>query len=205
MIRFLFKHPFSVAAIVSAAFIVFQATNCSSPLTTEDVIGDGGGNDTVVVLITDTILMVDTIFTPGDTVFIPMDTIFVPGETVYVALDTVFLPGDTVFLPLDTVIVYDTLLQYCSRLEASVQEIVWPLRNGQGAYALDFQAALERDRPEQALILSIDERQFEWSFESGLEFRFEGNLSGNAIVRISNIPPPARGHAIDICMTIRIL
>ena len=115
------------------------------------------------------------------------------------------MPGDTIYVPLDTVIVRDTVLQYCGRLEAPVQEIQWPLMNEPGRYILEFQAVLENDMPEQALNLDIGEQLFVWSPADTLGYRFEGDLIANAIVRITNIPPPARGHAIDICMLVRRL
>ncbi len=222
MIRRIWNNSFAVATVIALAFVIFQAIDCSSPLTTEDVTGIRQ-TDTVVVVLADTIFMFDTVYTPadtifvpgetlyvpldtiflpGDTVYLPGDTLFLPGDTIYVPLDTVYLPGDTVYMPPDTVFLPDTIMQFCARLEAPVQEIVWPLMNEAGTYALDFEAVLESDRPAQSLTVDIDGRLFEWSLAESLELRFEGAQGDDAIVRISHIPPPASGHAVDICMRV---
>ena len=211
MIRYLWRYPFLIAALLSVAFAVIQILGCSSPLTTEDINGpQPGGTDTVVIIIADTFFVMDTLYIPGDTIiipgdtiFVPVDTIYLPGDTLLVPVDTVYLPGDTIYMPPDTVIEHDTLLQYCGRLESPVQEIQWLLMNDSGQYVLEFQAALENDRPEQALIVDIDGLEFEWYLADTLHFRFEGPLGQEAIVRICLTPPPARGHGIDICMVVR--
>jgi Tfp pilus assembly protein PilZ len=158
--------------------------------------------DTVFVPGDTVFLPPDTIYVPLDTVYVPGDTIFLPGDTIYVPLDTIYLPGDTVYLPSDTVIVHDTLLQYCNRLEASAQEIVWPLMNEAGRYLLEFAAVQESSQPPQILNITIDGHLLEWALADSLEFRFEGDIGANAVVRIAVAPPPARGHAIDICMRV---
>jgi hypothetical protein len=200
-----------VAVIACAAFLIIQAMYCSSPLTTEDVTGEHDV-DTLVILLGDTIFVLDTIYTPADTIimpgetlYVPLDTIILPGDTIFFPLDTVYMPGDTIYMPPDTVEVHDTVLQYCGHLESTVQQIVWPIMNEPGRYVLEFAAVLESDRPEQALDINIGGQVYQWSLIETLEFMFDGTLGADVIVRIISQVPPARGHSIDICMRIRRL
>jgi len=195
----------TVVLIIQVADTVLLIDTLYTPADTIFVPGDTLflPADTVYIPGDTVFVPLDTIYAPGDTIFVPGDTIYVPGDTLYIPGDTIYVPGDTIYVPLDTVIVRDTVLQYCGRLEAPIQEIQWPLMNEPARYVLEFQAVLERDTPDQALNLDIGGRLFIWSLADTLAYRFEGDLSANTIVRITNIPPPARGHAIDICMLVR--
>jgi hypothetical protein len=79
------------------------------------------------------------------------------------------------------------------------------LRNQAGRYRLEFQASTERNKPEQSLTVTIDDHEFVWPVGQNPEFITELLLGEHTTVRITANEPPAGGHAIDICLTIRPL
>lgn len=112
----------------------------------------------------------------------------------------------------DTLYIVDTLIvvvtdtvgsgTVCSRIASNQQEIVWMFRNDAESFILELSASTESDNPNQKLSVDIDGRQFQWSPASEPELTIDQFLNENAIIRIIAKAPPARGHAIDICLTI---
>jgi hypothetical protein len=78
-------------------------------------------------------------------------------------------------------------------------------RNPPGRYRLEFQASTERNKPEQSLTVTIDGHEFEWTVGQNPEFITELLVGEQTTVRITANEPPACGHEINICLTIRPL
>ena len=112
-------------------------------------------------------------------------------------VDTIYLT-DTLFF-VDTVYITDSS-DFCARLSASRQSIVWILNNDPGNFNLKFLASIESGQPPQKLIITIGEQEFLWSPVEGLEFTFDLDLNENALITIISDNPHAYGHAIDICL-----
>ena len=77
------------------------------------------------------------------------------------------------------------------------------LQNQEGYLSLEFAAAIERVLNSQALMIDIDDQQFQWCLSEDLRFMIERDLEQNASIRIRSIPPHAYGQAIDICLRVR--
>ena len=120
-------------------------------------------------------------------------------------------PSGPVIL-IDTLYSIDTLIvvvtdttgsrTVCSRIVSNQQDIVWMFRNEEGPFILEFTASTESDDPTQKLSLDIDGMEFQWSPASEPELITEQFLNENTTIRIIVRRPPARGHAIDVCLTI---
>lgn len=131
-----------------------------------------------------------------------------PGRVdTVVIIDTVVLIDSTIRI--DTVIIIGPnpggpqLL--CSEIESNRKEIVWMLRNPAGRYRLEFQASTERNNPEQSLTVTIDDHEFVWAVGQNPEFITDLLLGEHSTVQIVSNEPPACGHEIDICLTVRPL
>lgn len=165
-----------------------------------DTVIQGGHHtyDTVYVMDTvqliDTLIRVDTI-TQFDSVFV-LDTIFV--------YDTVFV-HDTV-TQIDTVIIVqpDTgaFRPFCGTLASNQQEIVWMFTNTEGEYRLEFSSMLERVQPGQSLTVDIDGQTYFWDPIVHSELTLELHLKAHSAIRITSNVPPARGHAIYVCLQV---
>ena len=135
-----------------------------------------------------------------------------PGDTIY-SVDTVVVI-DTVGT-VDTVTVIDTVLievpgpidsQFvCSRIACNQKEIVWMLRNQPGLFRLEFVVSMESDQPNQTLLINIGGQEFTWDPADDPEYIADLSLGQNATIQIKSKKPPALGHSIDICLTIRAL
>ncbi|MEE9554963.1 MAG: hypothetical protein V3W18_11755 [candidate division Zixibacteria bacterium] len=119
-------------------------------------------------------------------------------------LDSITESGQTTT---DTVVVIDTLIMadtmFCARLNSHRQEIVWMLQNQEGYLSLEFVAEIERVLNSQALMIDIDDQQFQWYPSADLRFIIDGDLEQNASIRIWSTPPHAYGQPIDICLRVR--
>lgn len=141
---------------------------------------------------------------PGrDTLFIH-DSIFVPGDTLYVdtsRVDTVIIirPGetDTVFVPVDT----NGTSSFCGTIESATKTLTWLVSKPIGTYRLTFQVSTERDKPPQSVTVTIDGAATEWTVATQPTLVLNRLLGQSEIVISSNVPP-ARGHGITICLTI---
>ena len=123
------------------------------------------------------------------------------------APETVFVHDTTIVIDTIIVVVPDTGFSQlrCSSIEGPHAEILWLLMNEAGNYAIEFQASVERSHPEQTLSLNIDGQEFQWDLQT-TELLFEGFfLREDTEVRITTVPPHARGHSITVCMRIRIM
>jgi hypothetical protein len=112
---------------------------------------------------------------------------------------------DTV-IQTDTVIVVvpdtGTIRPFCSVLASNMQEIVWMFRNPDGEYRLEFSADMEKPQPNQTLTVDIDGQTFLWDPNADPEWITEMHLDMHATVRIIANKPPARGHSINVCLTL---
>jgi hypothetical protein len=160
----------------------------------------------------DTVVVVDSVI-QGDTV-IQIDTIIIIDTLT--EIDTV-TQVDTV-IQFDTVVVIDTVVQidtvivvvpdtgsirpFCGTLASNQQEIVWMFRNPDGNFLLEFSADMERAQPNQTLTVDIDGETFIWDPNADPEFITEMHLDLHATIRIIANKPPARGHSINVCLTV---
>lgn len=181
--------------------------NSSEPIYIVDTVPDF---DTLIQIDTttriDTVYVVDSVI-QGDTI-IQFDTVtivdtLIQTDTV-VVIDTL-VDQDTV-TQIDTVfiVVPDTgsIRPFCSVLACNQQEIVWMFRNPDGAFRLEFTADMEKDQPNQTLTVDIDGQTFLWDPNAAPEFITELHLDLHATMRIVANKPPARGHSINVCLTV---
>ena len=108
---------------------------------------------------------------------------------------------DSIIVIQDTIIIIES--EYCARLNAQRQEIVWVLQNIEGAHFLDFIAVPERNNDRRILIIDIDDEIYYWNIAEGHELTIETVISNNTIIEIVSTPPHAYGHAIDVCLNLR--
>ncbi|PWB75546.1 hypothetical protein C3F09_01920 [candidate division GN15 bacterium] len=161
--------------------------------------------DTVMIVDTvtqnhyDTTYVVDTIHHGRvDTLFI-IDTVIVTNPDTVSIIDTVY-QTDTLTV-VDTVIVTnDTTLQMCGRIESCQKEIVWLLFNPAGNYQLSFAAYIEKDQPPQSLTVQIGESAYTWNTADSTTFTLDSWLDSRATITITSLKPPARGHAVYVCL-----
>lgn len=160
-----------ILLLVLSTTLAQLSINCSKPLE----FTDGDPNE------------VDTIFLT--------DSIFISDSSV--VFDTVYLT-DSIYI-VDTFYITDSS-DFCARLSATRQEIVWLLNNESGDFSLKFLGQLQSEKPPQELIITIGDQEFLWSPVQTLEFSFDLKLDEKAIITIVSDKPHAYGHAIDICL-----
>ena len=135
----------------------------------------------------------------------PLDTVYHENQRSSeqeVIQDTIIVIQDSVIVIQDTIIIIET--NYCARLNAQRQEIVWVLQNIEGEHFLDFIAIPERNNDRRTLIIDIGDETYFWNLADGHEITIESEIFDNTIIEIVSTPPHAYGHAIDICLSLRI-
>ena len=223
MRRFLFLILLSISLFSIQLFI-----SCSSPLEISDDANLDPDQPNVIydtVIITDTLFVTDTTIT-SDTIYIVDTTVLVDSSII---IDTVIL-NDTTFM-LDSIIIVDTITNtdtvtiydttsivdtvivvvpdstvsnfICAKLSSSLKEIVWILPNEEGSYELEFKSEVDPQNPEKSLTVTIDGVEFIWNPFEHYEFEVEQFLNKDATITIKPNSPPAHGHDIDICLTIK--
>jgi len=157
--------------------------------------------DTVTQTHFDTTYIIDTVFHGGiDTVMI-IDTVIVTKPDTISIVDTIY-QTDTLTV-VDTVIVTtDTSRMMCGRIESCQKEIVWLLQNASCEYRLSFAAYIEKDQPPQSLTVQIDDSVFSWNTADSESMAVDMWLNDNAAITIISQKPPARGHAVYICLSL---
>jgi len=195
--------------------VLFALTHCADPLdiTNQPVPPHQNPSDTLYVV--DTVYVIDTVTqTHFDTTYI-VDTVFQGGIDTLVVVDTVIqIQPDTVIVidtvnQLDTVTVVDTVYVItdsarfmCGRIESCQKEIIWLLQNEAGQYQLNFAACIEKDQPPQSLTVEIAGTEYTWNTAERGTFVVNSWLNDNATVTITSKKPPARGHAVYICLSL---
>lgn len=128
-------------------------------------------------------------------------------------VDTVTV-HDTVYVDTgctDTVTVIDTILvpndscgrqTFCGTIEGPTKALTWIVAKQPGRYRLIFQAATENDQPPQSVTVAVDGGDTTWSVASDPKLVLVRSLSESIITVTSNVPP-ARGHGITVCLTIK--
>ena len=171
--------------------------------------------DTVFHSDVDTIMIVDTVTQNHyDTTYIVdtvhhgrVDTVVVVDTVIVISPDTVSIV-DTVYQTdtltvVDTVIVTtDTTQMMCGRIEANQKEIVWLLQNEPGMYRLSFAAYIESDQPPQSLTVEIGDNTYSWNTATSTSMAVDLELGADASIIITSQKPPARGHAVYVCLSI---
>ncbi|MEW6411262.1 MAG: hypothetical protein AB1483_02180 [Candidatus Zixiibacteriota bacterium] len=186
------------------------------------------GGDTLTIIDTmyyvDTVFHVDTIF-DGDTVII-VDTV-IDVDTLYIIdtlieIDTIIqidtlINEDTVYVVdtiniVDTVTIVDTLYivepdpggfsSVCSIIHANLREIIWMFGNEAGNYNLTFTATATRDFTFRWLIITVDGQEYYWNPMEVYEFKVDGYLDEDAVIRIKPDQPLLLGHEVDVCLKI---
>lgn len=184
-------------------------------------------NDTIVVI--DTVMVVDTLL-DSDTI-VHIDTFTVIDTVIDVDTMTLFdtvIILDTI-TDVDTVIIVDTLIQtdtitivdtvvqtetvivvvpdtskepLCGVLSKNQKEIVWILKNTAGIYRLEFLADVESAQPNQTLTVEIGDQSYIWDPNANPDFIVDQTLADRTTIRITTNIPPARGHAINVCLNV---
>lgn len=185
--------------------------------------------DTVTRTEFDTTIIIDTVFhSDVDTTMIVdtvtqnhYDTTYVI-DTVYQSdLDTILIVDTVVVVDPDTVSIVDTIYQtdtlrvvdtiyvdadstqmMCGRIESCQKEIVWLLQNEPGQYHLSFAAFTEKDQPEQSLTVEIGDNSYSWNTIENVNLDVDQALTADASIIITSQKPPARGHAVYVCLSI---
>lgn len=191
-------------------FVTDTVLQIDTVLTTDTLTVTDTVFQTDTVLTTDTLTVTDTVF-QTDTL-LTIDTLTVTDTLLQV--DTVF-QVDTVHTTdtvtrVDTVTVVDTVIlilpppeeRHCSALDSDDHSINWVLDNDAGHYRLVFTGTVEREKPTQTLIITIDGTEYTWVPAEADEYVLELDLGTSAKVDIEVIPPPARGHSIDVCLDV---
>ena len=157
--------------------------------------------DTITQEHVDTLIVVDTVVEGGMDTIIVIDTVTQIDQDTVVFVDTVIVT-DTV-TTVDTVIVTnDTTRMLCGQIEASQKEIVWLIQNDAGEYRLSFAVYLESDQPPQTLSVDIDGSELTWSTVEESSLVLSTWLNEYAVIRICSTKPPARGHAVIVCLSL---
>lgn len=195
--------------------VLFALTHCADPLdiTNQPVPPHQNPSDTLYVV--DTVYVIDTVTqTHFDTTYI-VDTVFQGGIDTVMIIDTVIvtIPDtisivDTIYQTdtltiVDTVIVTkDTTQMMCGRIEASQKEIVWLLQNSPSQFHMSFAAYIEQGQPPQTLTVEIGNNAYVWHTAEGTNLVIDSWLDEDATIIISSQNPPARGHAVYICLSL---
>ena len=177
--------------------------------------------DTIIVVDTlmypDTIFVVDTLMYP-DTVFV-VDTLLYPDTIIVV--DTVTYPDtvivvDTLMYP-DTVVIIDTITivdtifvddttaykTACEWLTPKQKEIEWLLINREDVYSLEFEMTVGELRPNETLTIDVDGTKYIWDKSVSNLFEIIQTLRENSTIRVYPNVPPAHGHEMEICLSIK--
>lgn len=159
--------------------------------------------DTITVI--DTVLEIDTL-TQTDTIIL-LDTI--TDVDTLIIVDTV-IQADTITI-VDTVVQTETVIvvvpdttkePLCGALSKNQQEIIWILKNPAGSYRLEFLADVESAQPNQTLTVEIGDQSYIWDPNANPDFTVDQTLADRTTIRISTNIPPARGHAINVCLNV---
>jgi hypothetical protein len=128
------------------------------------------------------------------------DSDSVPQETMFV-VDTVTRVDTVIIIEPDT----SGSVRFCARLASCRKDIVWMFQNQAGLYRLEFVAVVDQEHPPHALEVNIDGQQHLWYPVETTEFIMEQDLGEDATARISSGSPHSFGHAIDICLIVKVL
>jgi len=165
-----------------------------------------GHVDTVVVVDTvtqnhyDTTYVVDTVTNNQIDTIMVIDTVIVSRPDTVAIVDTIY-QTDTLTI-VDTIYVAnDTSQLLCGRIESCQKEIVWLLQNEPGQYHLSFASLIEKNQPPQSLTVQIGDSAFSWNTATDDNLSVDMWLAANATITITSQKPPARGHAVYICLS----
>ncbi len=133
-----------------------------------------------------------------DTIYID-DTLVIYDTTIIV--DTV---GTDTVTVVDTIYIDSTTTEpYCGTLDSKSKQIKWFVPLEPGLYTFRFFGSTDRDKPEQQLTVTIGNTPCEWPIASQPELTLTFTATSSRWVVITANPPPARGHAIQICLEIQ--